>query len=109
MAKAEERPVLVPRWVALLLTAIAIGLVVWTLYLSYALPARHVTQDWRIAWAGFDIGLALAIGRTAGTRGSASSRPRTSSRSRAIPFSARPSCSQPRCSWARSGSRPSPE
>ncbi len=65
MAKAEERPVLVPRWVALLLTAIAVGLVVWTLYLSYALPARHVTEDWRIAWAGFDIGLALAIATTA--------------------------------------------
>jgi len=65
MAKAEERPVLVPRWVALLLTAIAAGLIVWTLYLSYALPARHVTDHWRIAWAGFDIGLALAIGTTA--------------------------------------------
>jgi hypothetical protein len=65
MAKVEERPTLVPRWVALLLTAIAAGLVVWTLYLSYALPARHVTEHWRTAWAGFDIGLALALVTTA--------------------------------------------
>lgn len=65
MAKAEETPELVPRWVALLLTAIVAGLVVWTLYLTYALPARHVTDHWRIAWAGFDIGLAFAIGVTA--------------------------------------------
>jgi hypothetical protein len=57
--------VLVPRWVALLLTAITAGLVVWTLYLSYALPARHVTDHWRIAWAGFDIGLALSLAATA--------------------------------------------
>jgi hypothetical protein len=65
VAKAEERPVLVPRWVALLLTAITAGLVIWTLYLSYALPARHVTDHWRIAWAGFDIGLALSLAATA--------------------------------------------
>jgi hypothetical protein len=65
MAKAEETPELVPRWVAPLLAAIVLGLVVWTLYLTYALPARHVTEHWRIAWAGFDIGLALAIAGTA--------------------------------------------
>ena len=64
MAKAEETT-LIPRWVALLLTAVAAGLVVWTLYLTYALPARHVTDHWRIAWAGFDLGLALALATTA--------------------------------------------
>jgi hypothetical protein len=65
MSRAEERPELVPRWVALLLTAIVAGLVVWTLYLTYALPARHVTDHWRVAWAGFDIGLALTLAFTA--------------------------------------------
>ena len=30
-----------------------------------ALPARHVTDHWRIAWAGFDLGLALALATTA--------------------------------------------
>lgn len=66
MSRAEERPELIPRWVALLLTAIVAGLVVWTLYLTYALPARHVTDHWRVAWAGFDIGLAVALAFTAG-------------------------------------------
>jgi len=65
VAKAEDRVDLVPRWVALLLTAIVAGLVVWTLYLTYALPARHVTDHWRIAWAGFDLGLALTLATTA--------------------------------------------
>jgi hypothetical protein len=65
MAKVEQTTTLVPRWVALLLTAIAAGLVLWTLYLTYALPARHVTEHWRIAWAGFDIGLAFALALTA--------------------------------------------
>jgi uncharacterized membrane protein len=65
MAKVEQTDELVPRWVALLLTAIVAGLVVWTLYLTYALPGRHVTDHWRIAWAGFDIGLALALAVTA--------------------------------------------
>jgi hypothetical protein len=65
MAKAEERPTLVPQWVALLLTAIVAGLVVWTLYLTYSLPSRHVTDHWRVVWAGFDTGLALALATTA--------------------------------------------
>ena len=64
MAKAEQTTA-ISRRVALLLTAIAAGLVVWTLYLTYALPARHVTDHWRIAWAGFDLGLAVALIATA--------------------------------------------
>src|SRR2546422_4381546 len=64
MAKAEQTTA-ISRRVALLLTAIAAGLVVWTLYLTYALPARHVTDHWRIAWAGFDLGLAVALVATA--------------------------------------------
>jgi hypothetical protein len=65
MAEAG-RPTTLPRWVALLLAGVAAGLVVWTLYLTYALPARHVTDHWRIAWAGFDLGLAVALVTTAG-------------------------------------------
>ena len=48
-----------------LLAALAVGLVGWTLYLTYALPAHHVTNEWRLAWAGFDVVLAAAIGITA--------------------------------------------
>ena len=62
LAKAEETT-LIPRWVALLLTAVAAGLVVWTLYLTYALPARHVTDHWRIAWAGWPSTRAAQAGK----------------------------------------------
>jgi hypothetical protein len=55
----------VPRWTVPFLVALAIGLVVWTLYLTYVLPAHHVTDEWRLAWAGFDLALAGAIGCTA--------------------------------------------
>jgi hypothetical protein len=55
----------VPRWPAFLLALIAIGLVPWTLYLTYALPSRHVTHDWKIAWAGFDLALASILVATA--------------------------------------------
>jgi hypothetical protein len=55
----------VPRWTVPLLVALAAGLVPWTLYLTYALPAHHVTDEWRLAWAGFDLALAGAIGFTA--------------------------------------------
>jgi hypothetical protein len=55
----------VPRWAAFLLASVAVGLVPWTLYLTYALPSRHVTHDWKIAWAGFDTALAAALVATA--------------------------------------------
>jgi hypothetical protein len=58
-------PGVAPRWTVPLLTVLAVGLVPWTLYLTYALPAHHVTDEWRLAWAGFDLALAGAIGLTA--------------------------------------------
>ncbi|HYY04558.1 MAG TPA: hypothetical protein VE736_11795 [Gaiellaceae bacterium] len=56
---------LVPRWAALLLGGVATALVPWTLFLTYVLPAHHVTNHWRLAWAGFDLGLASALVTTA--------------------------------------------
>jgi hypothetical protein len=56
---------LVPRWTVPLLAALAFGLIGWTLYLTYVLPAHHVTDEWWLAWAGFDLALAAAIGFTA--------------------------------------------
>jgi hypothetical protein len=55
----------VPRWAAFFLAVVAVGLIPWTLYLTYALPSRHVTHDWKIAWAGFDVALASALVATA--------------------------------------------
>jgi hypothetical protein len=54
-----------PSWTVPVLTLIVVGLIVWTLYLTYVLPARHVTDEWRLAWAGFDLALAAAIAFTA--------------------------------------------
>ena len=54
-----------PRWAALLLTLGAAVLIPWTLVLAYRLPARHTSQHWDVAWVGFDIALAVALGATA--------------------------------------------
>jgi len=48
----------------LVLGAVVIGLFPWTLYLTYTLPARHVTPHWDIAWAGFDVFEAVSAAGT---------------------------------------------
>jgi hypothetical protein len=53
------------RWTPRLLALVAVGLVPWTLYLTFTLPSRHVTQDYDVAWVGFDVALAAAFGATA--------------------------------------------
>ena len=40
------------------MVVVALALGPWTLYLTYTLPARHVTRHWDLAWIGFDIVLA---------------------------------------------------
>ena len=42
----------------------ALVLVPWTLVLAYRLPARHTSHHWDVAWVGFDIALAAALGAT---------------------------------------------
>ncbi len=54
-----------PRWVAAVLFGLAILLVPWILYLTFTLPARHVTVHYDLAWVGFDVGLALTFAATA--------------------------------------------
>jgi hypothetical protein len=54
-----------PRWIAALLGLTAIGLVPWTLYLTFSLPSRHVTNRYDLAWVGFDVALAAAFAGTA--------------------------------------------
>jgi len=55
----------VPRWVAPLLGLVALFLVPWTLYLTFSLPSRHVTERYDLAWVGFDVALAIAFAATA--------------------------------------------
>jgi hypothetical protein len=47
-------PVPLPRWVTPVLALTAAGLVPWTLYLTFSLPSRHLTEHYDIAWVGFD-------------------------------------------------------
>ena len=60
------------RWVTLLLALGAAALVPWTLYLTFALPSRHLTFHYDLAWAGFDLALTASFAATAwaGFRGS---------------------------------------
>lgn len=54
-----------PRWVTLLLGLVAVGLVPWTLYLTFALPSRHLTFHYDLAWVGFDVALTASFAATA--------------------------------------------
>src|SRR4029077_2624763 len=56
-----------PRWAVLLLTLGAAVLIPWTLVLAYRLPARHTSHHWDVAWVGFDLALAAALGATGWT------------------------------------------
>ncbi|HEY2544219.1 MAG TPA: hypothetical protein VGH92_14355 [Gaiellaceae bacterium] len=55
----------IPRWVPGLLGLVAVGLIPWTLYLTFTLPSRHLTEHYDLAWVGFDIALAVAMAATA--------------------------------------------
>jgi hypothetical protein len=44
--------------------AVALFLLPWTVWLTWVLPSRHVTDHWDLAWAGFDIALAFAVALT---------------------------------------------
>lgn len=61
----EPNQVPLPRWVTPVLTLTAAGLLPWTLYLTFTLPERHVSQHYDLAWVGFDIALASAFAATA--------------------------------------------
>jgi hypothetical protein len=49
---------------SLVFLAAALVLVPWSGWLVILLPCRYVSRHWGIAWAGFDGGLALALGLT---------------------------------------------
>ena len=44
---------------------VALFLVPWTLYLTFTLPSRHLTEHYDLAWVGFDIALLTAFAATA--------------------------------------------
>jgi hypothetical protein len=62
-AVLEEDPVRlrVPRWVMWLFGLVVVFLIPWTIYLTFALPERHVTYRYDLSWVGFDVGLICAF------------------------------------------------
>jgi hypothetical protein len=50
-----------PRWVVPFFGLAALLLVPWVVLLVFALPSAHRAAHWDIAWAGFDVGLALLL------------------------------------------------
>jgi hypothetical protein len=49
------------RWVVPLFSLAGIVLVPWILFLIRSLPSTHAAAHWDIAWAGFDVALALLL------------------------------------------------
>jgi nitrate/nitrite transporter NarK len=44
---------------------VAVGLIVWTVFLALSLPKENLEQHYRLTWAGFDLIEVLAIYLTA--------------------------------------------
>ena len=65
-------PVPAAGWAVPVFALAAAGLVPWTIWLTFTLPSRHVTQHYDLAWTGFDVLLIAAIASTtwAALRGS---------------------------------------
>ena len=59
--KKAEPVTPVPRWVAPFFLVVGIGLVLWTIWIAYDLPRRHVARHWDVAWAGFDVMMAALL------------------------------------------------
>jgi len=50
-----------PRWVVPLFALAALVLVPWIVLLVHELPSAHRSSHWDIAWAGFDVAMALLL------------------------------------------------
>jgi hypothetical protein len=61
-----------PAWGIVVLAISAAALVPWSVALTTHLPAHHVVRHWDVAWAGFDVGMAIVLAATvvAALRGS---------------------------------------
>lgn len=54
----------VVRWAGPAFALFSLILLPWIAYLAYSLPARQVSADYDIAWAGFDVMLLVALAST---------------------------------------------
>src|SRR5258706_13498757 len=65
MEAPDSSRIRIPRWVTMLLAVAALGLPPWTLWLTFTLPSRHVTEHYDVAWVVFDCALFAAFAATA--------------------------------------------
>ena len=65
MGPQEPSHIRLPRWVQIILSVTAAGLLPWTLWLTFTLPSRHLTEHYDVAWVVFDCALFCAFAATA--------------------------------------------
>jgi Na+/H+ antiporter NhaA len=56
---------MLPRRAAIIFGAVGVLLIPWAIWLAVRLPRRHLATHYDLAWAGFDIGLAILVTATA--------------------------------------------
>jgi hypothetical protein len=54
-----------PRTPAIIFGLVGLFLVPWAIWLALRLPHRHIADNYDVAWAGFDVGLAFLVAGTA--------------------------------------------
>jgi hypothetical protein len=59
------RPETLRKCVIVVFAAAGIALLPWTTWLATSLGPHHTTNDWNVAWSGFDTGLAVMFLSTA--------------------------------------------
>lgn len=61
MKKSPPVHIPIPAWAGVVYLILCIVLIPWTVYLSLALPTRHISQHWDVSWGGLDAGIILAL------------------------------------------------
>ncbi|MGN6607654.1 MAG: hypothetical protein ACTHMS_11685 [Jatrophihabitans sp.] len=51
-----------PRWLAPLAVSALVGMIPWLVYLGFTLPSKVRSDNYDVAWLGFDSGLMLVLG-----------------------------------------------
>jgi len=54
-----------PRWLGYAFLVCSVVLLPWTIYLYSSLPSRATADNWDVAWAGFDVAIAVTLLATA--------------------------------------------
>lgn len=61
----QKTDIILPSWVPFIYGTACAILIPWTILLAYLLPHRYISHNWDIAWAGFDIFMAILFALTA--------------------------------------------